>query len=102
MTPAAWSKVTRDASLLQRGEVRLVDKAGIAGDLPRLAPKMSADAVHKRHERAVVSRVGHEAVRYDHLMGCVDRDLAVEALYEAVVRGQDPAVRVGEVALRSV
>lgn len=32
-------------------------------------------------------------------MGCVDGDLAVVALYEPVARGQDAAVRIGEVAL---
>ena len=63
MTRPARSKVARDAPLLQRGEVRLVGKAGIARDLPRLAPEMSPAPVHKRHQRAVISRVGHEPVR---------------------------------------
>ena len=48
MTRPAQSEVARDAPLLQRGEVRLVGKAGIARDLPRLAPKMSANPVYKR------------------------------------------------------
>jgi transposase InsO family protein len=49
-----------------------------------------------------IGRVGHEVVRDDHLMRGVDRDLTVVALHEAVARGQDAAVRVGEVALRPV
>lgn len=63
---------------------------------------MGAEPVYKRHERAVIGRVGHEPIRDDHLMRRVDCDLAVVALYEAVARGQDPAVWVGEVALRPV
>lgn len=101
MTRPARSKVARDAPLLERDEVRLIGKAGIVRDFPWLAPKMRADPVHKRHERAVVSRVGHKPVRDDHLMRRVDRDLAVVALYEAVASGQDPAVGGSEVALRS-
>jgi hypothetical protein len=66
------------------------------------SPEMSADCVYKRHEGAAIGRVGHEAVRDDHLMGCVDRDLTVVALHKAIKRGQDPAVRVDEVALRPV
>lgn len=60
------------------------------------------DPVHKWHERAVIGRVGHELVRDDHLMRGIDRDLAVVALHEAITRGLDPAVRISEVAMRSV
>lgn len=48
MTRPARSKVARDAPLLECGEVRLVGKAGIAGDFPRLAPELSADPVHNQ------------------------------------------------------
>ena len=102
MTRPTRSEVARDAPFLQRDEVRLVGKAGIPRDLPRLAPKMSAHIVDEGNEGAGVGGVGHEAVRHNHLMRGVDRDLTVVALHEPVARGQDAAVRVGEVALRPV
>ena len=41
-------------------------------------------------------------MRDDHLMRGLDRDLGVLALYEAITRGQDPAIRGGGVALPPV
>src|SRR6476646_6483148 len=63
---------------------------------------MSTHIIDEGDEGAVVGRVGYEAVRHDHLVRGVDRDLTVVALHEAVARRQDAAVRVGEVALRPV
>src|SRR5919112_989409 len=63
---------------------------------------MGVDAVHQRHEGTVVGRDSHEAMRHDHLMTGIDRDLAVVALDEPVPGRQDAAVWVGEVALRAV
>lgn len=95
MTRPARSKVARDAPLLQRDEVRLVGKAGVARDLPRLAPEMSPDPVHRRHERAVIGRVGHEPVRDDHLMGGIMGDAASTACQRAPKSGS-PSLRVVE------
>ncbi len=63
---------------------------------------MSTDVVDERHGGAGVGGVRHEAVSDDHLMRAIDGDLPVVALHEPVAGRQDPAVRVGDVALRPV
>jgi hypothetical protein len=50
----------------------------------------------------MISRVGHEPMRHDHLVGCIHRNLPVVALHEPVRGRQDPAVGIGEVALRAI
>lgn len=82
MACTSWSQIGRDPALLQRGKVRLVGKASIARDLTRFAAEMDADVIDQRHETTGVRGVCHEAVRHDDLMGCIDGDLAVVALYE--------------------
>lgn len=41
-------------------------------------------------------------MRHDHLMGCINRDLAVVPLHEPVAGRQNAAVRIGKVALSAV
>lgn len=77
MAGPARSQIGHDPALLQRGQVRLVGKAGIARDLTRLTAEMSADIIDERHEGAGVRGVRHESVRHDDLMSRVDGDLAL-------------------------
>ena len=75
--------------LHHRGQVRLGGKARVARDLPRLATEMGRNVVNKRHEGTVVGGGGHQAMRHDHLMRCIDRDPTVVALHEPIARGQE-------------
>lgn len=68
----------------------------------RPAPEMDVRIIDEWHKGAIVGGVGHEPVRDDDLMRGIHRDLAVVALHEAVARGQDAAVGIGEVALRAI
>ena len=65
-----------------------------------LAPERGGGGREQRHEAGLVGAVGGQALGGDDLMRGVDRDLAVVALDEAVPGLHDPAVGVGEVALR--
>ena len=102
MTRSARREVALDPAHLQGRKVPLAGKAGVTGDLARLAPEMGVDAVHERHQGAVVGGVGDEPVSHNHLVRGVDRDLSVVALNEPIVGGQDAAVWIGEVALCAV
>src|SRR5215217_5815291 len=63
---------------------------------------MGVHAVEERDEGTIVSGIGHEPVGHDHLMGGIDRNLPVIALYEPVAGRQDPAIWIREVALRTI
>ena len=102
VTRPAWSEGGGDPPLLQRGQVRLAGKAGVARDLPRLVSEMGPHVVDERYQGALVGGAGHEPMRHDDLVRGIDRDLAVGALHEPVARGQDAAVGIREVPLRPV
>ena len=69
---------------------------------PRLAAKMSLQAVEEWHEGTIVGRGGHKPMSQDHLMSGIYRNLSIVALHEPISCRQDPAVGIGEVALRPV
>jgi len=91
-----------DPALLHGDEVRLVAEARIGRDLSWTASEPVADLVDQRHQAGIVGGSRDQTLGKDNLAGGIHRRLGVVALDEASAGRLNPAVGVGEVALRPV
>src|SRR5262245_39473440 len=100
VTLAPGRYVAADSPPIQGGEVLLRAVAAVRGDLARLSADVRLDLGQELNQLRVVVLRLRRRHGHDDLMLAVDRSLAVVRLLEAVLRLHDPAVGIGEVALR--
>src|SRR6201747_1855407 len=88
--------------MFMASQLASVAKPVSPGDFAKLAAEVGLGLIDQGNQGSEVGRVGRQLVGDDDLVRRVHGDLAVVAGDEAVSRGLDAAVAVGEIALRLV
>src|SRR6267154_5421427 len=96
----AGGNMSVDLTGFERGQIVLRAIAGIGRDLLRSRREIGRDLLDQRLQMRAIARLVADHLGNNNLCRGVDRGLRVEALDEAVFGLHDPALGIGEVALR--